>query len=226
MLSRRALLAGTGTVAMASLAGCTDLLTGDIEATAQGIRISDDAVGATGYHEEEVESVEIDEEITVFGIGARITASSHFAVYEHAEQIEGEDGEPNSASMVMAASTPIATIAGQEINPLANYETTELAEMWAELAEDDDEADHDYTVEETYELTVLGERTDVVKMRVEPADDADDDPYADAEEGVMHLVTREHDGDFIIGWGLYPATHSHLEGEVHTMFEGIDHPVD
>lgn len=189
-------------------AGCSALPDEDQSFEAGNVSVSADALSGSGFENVENREYTITEE----GLNdSEVTITSQLAGYE-----TGYDAGPGYAVVLATPKTPIA---GIDVNPLGDLEKKRLA---AEVMSRSNEIETDLTEEDlqqvgTAEATVLGTEANVTTFEttVELAGESTDT--------LVH-VTRVEDGDdHVIAIGVHPAAVDGADGDVITLFEGIEH---
>ncbi|WP_423996338.1 DUF6517 family protein [Halorubrum trapanicum] len=215
-VTRRRALAAGGAVGLASLAGCTalDVATGDgpAEFAAGTATVADATLSESGYELNEVSDEVISREVEVAGQTREVRVTNTVAEYDKAVELFGERYQ---AAVFAAVTTPQIEVLGRALNPIAELDTRERADLILSRYEGvgDLERGSEYSTE------VLGGDAEVV---VYTADGEIEGTGASTE---LELHIGEPVGvedDFVLPLAAYPAAFSDGEN-VRRMMNGIEH---
>lgn len=188
---------------VAVLAGCVG---GSYTYAADPAEIDGGALGDAGYEHAEPEAIELDERFEIAGEGVDVEIRSWIAGYERSTG----DG------LLLVASTPDATVAGQSVNPLARLSGTELVTRILETSGEGDGDLRDVEEVATEERTILGEQATVRSYEGVMDTDAGEVPIA------FHLATVTHDEDVIVLLGVHPQEIDERQTQLELM-ETVHH---
>jgi len=215
-VTRRRALAAGGAVGLASLAGCTalDVATGDgpAEFAAGTATVADATLSESGYELNEVSDEVISREVEVAGQTREVRVTNTVAEYDKAVELFGERYQ---AAVFAAVTTPQIEVLGRALNPIAELDTRERADLILSRYEGvgDLERGSEYSTE------VLGGDAEVV---VYTADGEIEGTGASTE---LELHIGEPVGvedDFVLPLAAYPAAFSDGEN-VRRMMNGLEH---
>lgn len=219
MYRREALAAGSVGV-VGALAGCLDLILGD-ESTFEAAPaiVNDEAVATSGYEHRETWPIEESEDF--FGHTVRVT--NWATEYEREVGIEGME-EAETAVFGLLTS-PEASVAGRDFNPIDDMDTSEIVEMVQ--GEYDDVQVGDQVEERTVETLDEDVTIDTFEGTASMAGDVGVDVFFDV--GRTKVET-----DHVVILGVYPdvPTDNFAYGpmgerdRVTTLIEGIEHDPD
>lgn len=138
-MKRRELLAGTGSLAAASVAGCLGIVGLD-EHEASPAGVDPDVLDETGYERTNIEEMVVQETFEVAGTTEEITVTNYLT--EHEKGIDlGPIGTVQAAAFVVLTS-PQISIAGQGLNPIADMSSRELVETIEADFDDINDVEH------------------------------------------------------------------------------------
>ncbi|TYL38576.1 hypothetical protein CV102_12325 [Natronococcus pandeyae] len=197
-MKRRHVIAGAGSIGLASLAGCLGLAGLDAhEASPAGVdpAVRDD----TGYEQTEVDDLRIEEEVGVSAASEEIVVTNYLTEHEKAVDM-GPLGEQRGAEFTIL-STPKVGVAGQNFNPVEDKSAAELVELIA--GNYDAVGDVEHVSDD--EVTILEQST---TMSTFVADAEFEGQSVDVNLHVTEAV--ETDDDLLVTIGVYPER---LEGQ-------------
>lgn len=200
---------GRVAIALALLVALSGCVGGSYSFAAEPASVDADALSEAGYDVEEPEAIEIDESFEIAGQGVDVELRSWVVGYERAPE----------GGLLLAVSTPDATVAGQSVNPLVRLSGTALVTRALEAS---DEADGDIrNVEEVAveERTILGRETTVRSYEGILETDDGDVPIA------FHLATVDHGDDVIVLLGIHPQEIDERETQLGLM-ESTQHETE
>ncbi|WP_096393923.1 DUF6517 family protein [Halorubrum trapanicum] len=215
-VTRRRALAVGGAVGLASLAGCTalDVATGDgpAEFAAGTATVGDATLDESGYDLNEVTDEVIAREVEVAGRTREVRVTNTVAEYDKAVELFGERYQ---AAVFAAVTTPQIEVLGRALNPIAEMDTRERAELILSRYEGvgDLERGSEYSTE------VLGSDAEVVVYTA----DAEIEGTGVTTELELHIGEPVEAGsDFVLPLAAYPAAFSDGEN-VRRMMNGLEH---
>lgn len=151
-MKRRQVIAGAGTVALASLAGCLGTVGLDKhEATPAGIdpEIREDA----GYERTDVDELRLEETVEVSVLSEEVVLVNALTEYEKTIDL-GLLGERQGAEFAVLSSPQVGVL-GREFNPLAERSAGGLVDLVADVHGGLGDVEH----ETDEDVTVLGQST-------------------------------------------------------------------
>lgn len=204
---RRAVAGATAAIAVGA-AGCVGFVTGSepLREEAKRTTVSEDALSETGFQEDEIEEVVIDEEIAA---DREVEVTNWLATYEKAAELAGQSMEVGQFAVV---STPQFEILGRAMNPIDQLDNEELLEEF--LAEYDDlsvDGKADSESVETLGTEVDVDRFDGVGTLAGQEFDLD-----------LHITRVEVDDDFVIALGVHPEELPEFRDDIHRLIEGLE----
>lgn len=209
-MKRRHVIAGVGSIGLASLAGCLSAAGLDKhEASPAGV---DPAVREeTGYEQTSVDDLRIEEEVGAVGYSEDVLVINYLT--EHEKTVDmGPLGEQRGAVFVIL-STPKIEIAGRNVNPVEDKSTAELVEL---VADNYDDIENVERVADD-EATILEQTT---TMSTFTGDAAFNGQSVDVNLHVTEAV--ETDDDLLVTIGVYPErAASREESNVRSLAEGV-----
>ncbi len=198
-MKRRELLAGTGSLAAASVAGCLGIVGLD-EHEASPAGVDPDVLNETGYERMNIEEMVVEETFEVAGTTEEITVTNYLT--EHEKGIDlGPIGTVQAAAFVVLTS-PQISIAGQGLNPIADMSSRELVETIE--ADFDDINDVEHVSDE--ETSVLEQETTESLFEGEAAFNG---TTADVNIHITESVKTT--SDHLVTIGVYPKQTQSIE---------------
>jgi len=212
-------------VALLATTGCLGFITGDepLRFVASNASVSQDALDETGYVSQESQVIYDNRTIEVSGQERQLIIRAHSASYARVDDItvnsseveagetpDASDVEANSSAFILV-STPGAEVAGQQLNPLAAASNQQLVERLGSRVGGLENLER----EETSEVTMLGEETNLTTFSAESQD-------ADGQDVTVHLATASHEDDVVIAMAVHPVTMDERE-DVETLAEAVEH---
>lgn len=213
--TRRALLAGVGTGAAATLAGCT----GQLTATGVAFEASEAPLPRgtqeeTGYTHYRTDTSTVSRRFERFGVGRTVDVTNVVSEYDRAVEV-GLVGRRIRAAVFATLATPKVRILGREFNPVVGMSTTELAEMIQQRY--DGFRVHD--VADSFEAAVAGGRATVTRFEAEArliAADLSVDVHLYLSEAV------DAGGDFVLGLAVHPRAFGRQESTVRELLAAVE----
>lgn len=208
-MKRRQVIAGAGTIGLASLAGCLGTVGLDRhEATPAGIEpsIREEA----GYERTDIDELRLEETVSVSVVSQELVLINALTEYEKTIDM-GLLGEHQGAEFVVFSS-PQVGIAGRQLNPIAGRSTSELVELVVNNYGGIGNVEH----ETDEELTVLEQSTTLSTFTGEAAFDG-----RTVDVNVLVTETVDAGDDLVATLGVYP-TYLDDEGEnVRSLVGGV-----
>lgn len=209
-MRRRRVLAAVPTALL--LGGCTSLVTeGEARYAARAAVVSDAALDDTGYSQERHQEQEVVRDLPA---GRRIVVVNVLSEYKR--RVEVGPVATGELARFTVLSTPQVKIAGRRMNPVADMDDRELAEMLQQEYEDVD------NVEFVDERSVDLLEADHTMSRFE----------ADAKlangtwmEVYVHIAQSESQDDLLVALAVHPQEIDEAD-DVDRLTRGIEHPVD
>lgn len=197
-MKRRELLAGTGGLVLLGTAGCLGAIGMD-EHEASPAGVAPDVREETGYEQVNVDELVVDR--TVAG-SEEVTVTNYLT--EHEKGIElGPVGTVQAAAFVVLTS-PQVSIAGQELNPIAEMPSEELIELIEADFDGIDDVEH-----------VSDGETDVLEQEttesIYEADAAFNGVTVDVNVHITESVETAE--DHLVTIGVYPEQVESVESE-------------
>lgn len=203
-------------LAVVLTAGCTGLVFGDgAEFDAEPAAVDEAVLDETGYEHQDTESIEIEETEEVAGQERTISVTNWVVTYESGLELQGEHQE---STAFVVATTPDVSIAGQRLNPVADFDNEEL------LSEFGDELEGDYG--ELRDVRVVDERVEPVLGKEATVTTFAAETEIDGEELTIniHVTQVVNDDDIVIAIGAHPEVFQQEGPNVHALMRGIEHP--
>ncbi|WP_306052906.1 DUF6517 family protein [Natronococcus wangiae] len=209
-MKRRHVIAGVGSIGLASLAGCLGLVGLDEhEASPAGVEAS--AREDTGYEQTDVDDLRIEEEVGVSALSEEIVVTNYLTEHQKAVDM-GPLGKQRGAEFTIL-STPKVEIAGRNFNPVEDKSAAELVDL---VAANYDAIDDVERVSDG-EATVLEQTTTASKFT---ADAEFEGQSVDVNLHVTEAV--ETDDDLLVTIGVYPQrVESYEESNVRSLVEHV-----
>lgn len=197
-------------VALVFTAGCSGIsLSSDrVELDAGETVVADSAVQEAGYELENSSTEELNETVEAGGREVRVIVRNHMAVYQKTGQPEGMN-----AASVGVVTTPDASIAGQNLNPLVRLNETQLLEQFASEGDGSTE----FQKEGNYTVQTLGGDAEVTVYRAQSED---------APDAYVHLLrdSPSETDDAVLAYAIYPVQADGTEREnVETMLSSLEY---
>ncbi|MFB6222052.1 MAG: DUF6517 family protein [Haloarcula sp.] len=193
--------------------GCVGLLTGEtVEFDASPASVDDSALEETGYEQTMADEQTIERTVTVAGQERTVRVTNQMRQYQRGIDL-GPLGEVE-ASRFVVFSTPSASVAGQALNPAADWSNERLVE---EVASRNSQID-DVQFERNRSVDALGESREVSVFSGTTTIEGQE------VDVLIHLASFEHDGDVVVAVGIYPERVDGRESDrVDTMLGGLSH---
>lgn len=209
-MKRRRVIAGAGSLGLASLAGCLGLAGLD-EHEASPAGIDPSVRSDTGYEQTAIDDLRIEESVGVSALSDEVVVTNYLTEHEKAVDM-GPLGEHRGAEFTIL-STPKVGVAGRNFNPVEDNSASELVEL---IATNYDGIGNVERVADN-EVTMLDQSTNMSTFT------------ADAEFGGTDVDVNVHvteavetDDDLLVTIGVYP-THleSREEANVRSLIDGV-----
>jgi len=191
--------------------GCVGLLTGDtVEFTAADASVSDNVLESTGYDLQNASSQNVTRNVSVAGQERTIRVENKFRDYSKGVDF-GPLGEFETARFTLL-STPGATVAGQTLNPAADWSNERIADQIANRNGDvgDLQRENNRTTQSLGETRTVTEFSGTSTLAGQDVD------------MVIHVASFEHEGDVIVAVGAHPERIDETDN-VDTLLGGIEH---
>jgi hypothetical protein len=200
-MKRRALLAGTAGIAAVGVSGCLGVVGLDEhEASPAGV---DPAVREeTGYEQVDVEEIVVERSFEIAGITEEITVRNYLT--EHEKGIDLGPIGTVQAGAFMVLTSPQISIAGRELNPIADMSSEELVGM----IEADYDAISDVEHVSDEETTVLERETIESLFEGEASFNG-----ATVDINVHITESVETTNDHLVTIGVYPKPVQRIEAD-------------
>ncbi|GGN96514.1 MULTISPECIES: DUF6517 family protein [Haloarcula] len=195
-------------------AGCTGLITGETVAfESEPATVEDSALESTGYELTNSTEQNITRDVTFAGQNRTIRVVNNVRQYQRGVDL-GPVGSLQLARFVVV-STPGAKVAGQTLNPAAQWSNRRVVEQFAGRASGvgDVQSEGNRTVEVLGEPRDVGMFSGTVTVQGQEIDVR------------MHVASFEHEGDVLIVLAVHPKQINE-RARVDTMFGGITHSGD
>lgn len=214
-MKRRQLIAGTGALGLASLAGCLGLAGLDRH-EASPASVEPAVREETGYEQTDIDDLGIEEEIGVSAVSEEIVVTNYLTEHEKAVDM-GPLGEHRGAEFTVL-STPKVDVAGRNFNPVEDKSADELIELVANNYDGISDVEH---VSDD-DVTVLEQSVPMSTFT------ADAEFHGSDVQVTLHVTeAAETDDDLLVAIGVYPT---HLESQeepnVRSLIEGIVEDVE
>lgn len=202
---------------MLALSGCLGFVTGEdaYEVQSEPGRVSPSTADETDYELQEVAEEVIEEQFEVAGQERSVEATNYVATYERTVEF-GPLGEA-ALAVFAVLSTPAVEIAGQTLNPVAEYDNERLVQLIASNYES---------------LEIRGEAETLTYAPFETEYEATKfDAVAQFEgqevEVFVQVGSVRHEEDFLVPIAVYPQDRAENEEPVVTdLTENLEHPAD
>ncbi len=193
-MKRRHVIAGIGTGAVGSLAGCLGIFGDDLTRfEASPVSVSSDASDEAGYEHQQTEEVLVEREFEAAGQSEAVEVVNYQVEYDKGVEM-GPLGRQRGAVFI-TLSTPKVNVLEQEFNPVEDMSTGELVEM----VQDSYDGISNVSADVAGEVTILEQETVQERFTAEADFDGTNfDVYLHISEAV------EAGDDFVITVGVYP----------------------
>ncbi|MCU4754439.1 DUF6517 family protein [Halobacteria archaeon AArc-curdl1] len=209
-MNRRAVLASTGVVGLASLSGCLGLAGLD-EHESKPAGVNRSVLDDTGYDQTGVEPLSIKEEFDAVLFSESVSVTNHMT--EHDKEVEIPGVGSQRAATFVVLTTPQVSVLGRELNPVGEMSTRELVDL---VADNYDNIGDPTPVGEE-EVTVFGETTTMSRYSTQADFDGTE------LDVLMHVTTAvETEDDLLFTVGVYPEDLEDVEGDnIVALAEGV-----
>lgn len=197
-MNRRVALGAIGTAGIASMAGCLGLA-GLNEHVATPIGVDEETRAETGYEMTSVEEIGIEESVNFVLWSETVTVKNY--VTEHEKSVSVGPITNQRAAVFMVISTPQVSVAGQEVNPIAEKSTADIVEL---AADNYDDLDVDTDSREDEELEILGQSTIESTFTAQATFSATGVDSVPLDVNVHVTEAVETDDDLVVPIGVYP----------------------
>ncbi|WP_247002727.1 DUF6517 family protein [Halosolutus gelatinilyticus] len=214
-MNRRTVLAGVGSIGLASLAGCLGLAGLDKhESDPAGVdaAVRDD----TGYEQTKIDDLVIDEKFELGPYSETVSVTNYLT--EHEKRVDMGPLGSQRGALFMVLTTPQVSIAGRELNPVGDMSTTELVD----LVQSNYDAIGDIAHDGNDEIAVLDQETTISRFTADAQFNGQDvEVYLHVTEAVE---TAE---DLLVTIGVYPSlVRSQEEDNVLELVSNVTETVD
>ncbi|MBX0324595.1 hypothetical protein EGH21_16320 [Halomicroarcula sp. F13] len=195
-------------------AGCTGLITGETVAfESEPATVEDSARASSGYELTNSTEQNITRQVTFAGQDRTIRVVNHVQQYQRGVDL-GPLGSIPLAQFVVV-STPGANVAGQTLNPAAQWSNRRVVEQLASRtgSVNDVQSEGNRTAEILGEPRDVGMFSGTVTVQGQEID------------VTMHVASFEHEGDVLVVLAVHPDQINE-RARVDTMFGGITHSGD
>jgi hypothetical protein len=214
--TRRRLLAGTGTVGIASLAGCSavDFVLGNdsLSFEAAPAVVSEPTLSESPYTESKRTSDTITRTFEAAGQSRDVEVTNRIAEYDRRISILGQEYR---WAMFTVLSTPKVEVLGNAFNPVADMSTDDLVAMIQSRYEQIGNVERD----STRSVEMLGESAEVVRYRAEGR-------FTEADARIdltLHITNAVPVGeDFVVCFGVHPRQLDETD-EINQLLGGVEH---
>lgn len=211
-MHRRRFVASVAAGSVVATTGCLDdVLDGLTEHEAVPVTVSVEALDDAGYERDGVTAMVVTEEVA----GEEIRVTNYFAEYHR--HLELDPVNAQEAGVFATISSPRFSIAGEEFNPIADWENEDVAEQ----------------IQDQYEELSIGESVGV--RTVEPLDLSAEVETFEGEARFQDLGQIDvyvdvgqfdHEDDHVVVLGVYPRKFPNEDERVTTLVEGLRHDGD
>ncbi len=191
-MNRRTLLAGAGSIGLASLGGCLGTI-GMASHEASPAGVTAEARSETGYKQSEIKDLTITRDVDLKVYSEEITVTNYMTKHEKSINL-GLLGDQRAA-VFMVLSTPQIKILGESHNPVEEMSSKELVE----LIENNYDKIENITGKESTSVTILDQSTTATKFTA----DATFNGY-DVEVNLHISEAVKTDEDLVVAVGVYP----------------------
>lgn len=229
MPRRRTVLTSVGGIAALSAAGCLDIVQDGVDATAEPAKTPESTAEEYGYTFETLESIGVDETVSVADIERDIDVTSWIAQYtkdagdldlaDHVDEDAVEDLLDHQAAVFGVVSTPSVTIVGEEVNPVGRLSDAELLEEFNNELIDGTVSDLDE--QDDQEVSLLGDTVALTTYTATLQPDEDEEEY----DIRIHVAETTHEDDIIVAAGAAPTIVDE-QSNITALINAVEHPVD
>lgn len=192
-------------------AGCTGLITGEtVEFDAAEATVDDETLSSTGYEGGNVTAQTTTRNVSVGGQERTVRITNQVTQYSRSGELRGVPVSELSSFIVL--STPGAEMAGQTLNPVADWSDRRIVDQVAQRSG----TVRDITFQENRTVQSLGESREVSVFNGTTE-------RAGQEVDVrIHVTSFEHEGDVLIGVSVHPVEIDEREN-VDDLLGGLQH---
>ncbi|QIB74640.1 hypothetical protein GL213_07680 [Halogeometricum borinquense] len=215
MTTRRIVAAVLAVAILTTTTGCIGFLTGEesLSFAAKPAVVDESAAESAGYVTDGPQTVEVNETVTVAGQERHVVAKNQVTTYEKTLDLTIFEAK---LGMFTVISSPAVEVAGQTMNPIADYSSRQLVG----LVETQYQGLSDVNKVSSQTITVQGQETEVTKFAAKATINGERvDVY-------VHVMKYKDGEDFIVGLGLYPQKLDSEENNIMSMMRAIEHPAE
>ncbi|AUG47666.1 hypothetical protein BVU17_09115 [Haloarcula taiwanensis] len=194
--------------------GCVGLITGEtVTFEASPATVSDSTLDSTGYELNNATQANVTRDVTVAGQDRTVRLVTERRQYTRSGSLLGV--EVVELSRFVVVSVPSATVAGQTLNPAADWANRRVLEavQGQTGSIDDVESAGNRTVRALGADRQVSEYTGTTEVAGQSIDVR------------LHLVSFQHEGDIVIGVAVHPETVDETDA-VDDLLSGLQHGGD
>jgi len=191
--------------------GCVGLITGEtVTFAAEPATVSDSTLDETGYELQNASQRNVSESVTVAGQERTLRLTNEWRQYTRSGTILGVEVVEISRFVVL--STPTAEVAGQDLNPAADWSNRRvISEMRDRTGLVPDlEAEGNRTVQALGESRRVSTYTGTAQVLGQPVDVR------------VHVASFTHEGDVVVAVAVHPEDLDETD-TVDALFSGLQH---
>lgn len=214
-MNRRHMLAGIGTVGLASLSGCLGVVgMANHESAPAGVEAG--AREETRYEQTAVEEIGVEREVPGGGLTGTVSVTNHMT--KHEKRVELPPLGSKRAAVFHVLTTPKVKILGQQLNPVEEKSSQELVDLVRSNYDAIDNVSHEGDVD----VTVLEQSTTQSRYTADAKFDGQ------SVRVNLHITEAvEAEGDLLVTIGVYPEDLQMREKpNVSTLAEAVTTEVD
>jgi hypothetical protein len=196
-------------------AGCTEFLgSGPAEFTAEPALVAEATASEQGYELSGTQETTVEQTLSVAGVEETVVVTNQLATYDKSIDL-GPLGSQRLA-VVGVVSSPAVEVAGQPLNPIADWDNARLVE---ELSS---------SYEQIQNVTPAGESTHTVLDTSATVSRFTGTTTVAGQQIdlVIHVTKVPHEGDYVAVVGVYPQQLSGEESAVFAMMGDVVHPAE
>lgn len=197
---------------LVALTGCVDLVMGNTPTfESSEANVSESALEESGYQASASETQNVTRNVSAAGQERTVRVTNHVTQYNRSMSL-GPFGDQELGRFVVFT-TPEVDVAGQTMNPAADWsERRILEEVATEYASLDD-----ISHEDNRTVSVLGSERSVEQFSgTTTIEGSEIDVF-------IHVTKFQHEGDVVVGIGVHPQQLPEEQNRQDLLFEGIEH---